>query len=83
MDNLQVNALVTRALADATFQKDILNGHRRERLTEFELTDQERTGLLSIKAGDVDEFIRQVEGQIRARDWRRSIPDLSLGRATV
>ena len=37
MSNYQINAIVTRALADPDFQKAILNGQRRERLQDFKL----------------------------------------------
>ncbi len=74
MPNIQINALVTRALLDDQFQADILNGQRRERLDEFELTSEERAELIGIAASNVDEFIRAVDDQIREQDWRCTIP---------
>lgn len=60
MSKLNLNAIATRALLDNHFRADILNGHRKERISEFDLTEDERTAILSIEADSLDQFIRQL-----------------------
>lgn len=60
MSKLSLNAIATQALVDKNFRADILNGHRKERLNEFELSNKEIDAVLSIKAESVDQFICQL-----------------------
>ena len=60
MSTLQLNAIATRALLDDEFQAAILNGHRRQRLSEFSLSKDEIEAVMSIQANDVDQFIRNL-----------------------
>lgn len=60
MSSLNLNAFATKALLDNKFQADILNGHRRERLNEFELTDEEKQAVLTINAKNINQFIQQL-----------------------
>ncbi len=60
MTYFMLNAILTRALLDAQFSKDILNGKRQERISEYELTPLEKKALLSIEAEDMDQFIHQI-----------------------
>jgi hypothetical protein len=60
MSRFNLNAIATKALLDHEFQVDILNGHRRERLKEFELSDDEKRVVLSIEAKNVDQFVTRL-----------------------
>lgn len=57
MSRFNLNAIATKALLDHNFQADILNGHRKERLNEFDLSDDEKRVVLSIEAKNVDQFV--------------------------
>lgn len=60
MSRLNLNAIATKALLDHNFQTDILNGHRKERLTEFDLSEDEKRVVLSIEAKNVDQFVTHL-----------------------
>jgi hypothetical protein len=60
MAKLNLNAIATRALLDNHFRADILNGHRKERISEFDLTEDERKVVLSIEADTLDQFIHHL-----------------------
>jgi|OpeIllAssembly_1097287.scaffolds.fasta_scaffold150260_3 hypothetical protein len=60
MSNYQINAIVTRALADQDFQKAILNGQRRERLQDFNLSPELEETIMSFKRGSIDQMIYQL-----------------------
>ena len=60
MSSLQLNAIATRALLDNQFQAAILNGRRRERLSDFDLSEEEIEAVMSIEAPNVDLFIRRL-----------------------
>lgn len=70
MSYMMLNALLTRALLDDQFSKDILNGKRKERIGEFELSSLEKQAILSINADDLDEFIHELS------DWMYPVRDL-------
>lgn len=63
----ELQALVGRALVDPSFRKDLLNGHRVECLSEFELTNEEFDAARSIRAGDLTSFAGQLDEWIRER----------------
>jgi len=60
MSTLTLNALVTKALLDDKFQADILNGHRADRINEFDLSRDEKETILAIKADNLKQFVHQV-----------------------
>ncbi|MCB9135747.1 MAG: hypothetical protein H6636_09990 [Anaerolineales bacterium] len=60
MSRFNLNAIATKALLDHKFQADILNGHRKERLNEFDLSDDEKRVVLSIEAKNVDQFVTRL-----------------------
>ncbi len=65
MSKLVLNALVTRALVDEGFRRDLLNGHRAHRLAEFPLGEEEQAVLLSIHAHSMKAFAAQVDRLLR------------------
>jgi len=67
----ELQALVGRALVDPTFRKDLLNGHRVECLSEFELTNEEFDAARAIRAGDLTSFAGQLDEWIRDRAAER------------
>lgn len=56
-----INAIATRALLDKKFQAALLNGHRREMLEQFPLSDKEQEVLLDLKVDNVDHFITRLD----------------------
>jgi hypothetical protein len=60
MTTLKLNAIVTKALIDRDFQAAILNGRRRECLVTFGLSDDEIKAVLSVRASNLDQFIKQI-----------------------
>jgi hypothetical protein len=61
MTSIKLNAMVTKALTDSRFCADILNGHRRERIQEYNLADNVEQAVMGIKAKNLDQFIRSLE----------------------
>lgn len=56
-----INAIATRALVDKKFQAALLNGHRREMLEQFPLSDEEQEVLLDLRVDNVDHFISRLD----------------------
>ncbi len=52
----ELQALVGRALVDPGFRKDLLNGHRRECLSQFALSPDERMAATGVEADDLATF---------------------------
>lgn len=61
MTSIKLNAMVTKALTDSRFCADILNGHRRERIQEYNLADNVVQAVMGIKAKNLDQFIRSLD----------------------
>jgi hypothetical protein len=57
MSTLQLNAIATRAMLDNEFRVEVLNGKRKQRLSEFDLTKDEFDAVMAIDANDLDQFI--------------------------
>lgn len=72
MSNYQINAIVTRALADRDFQKAILNGQRRERLQDFNLSPELEETIMSFKRGSIDQMICQLNDLSRSLTGRNN-----------
>jgi hypothetical protein len=60
MTKLKINALATRALTDRDFESAILNGHRYERLQEFQLPVFVVDAIMRIKGDNLQQFIYQL-----------------------
>lgn len=63
----ELQAVIGRALVDPMFCKDLLNGHRRERLAEFNLTSEEWEAATKVEAADLATFAREIDHWIQAR----------------
>ena len=79
----QLNAIATRALLDKGFQAALLNGHRKEMLDQFPLTEEERDVLLDLKVENVDHLITQLDSLMvppakRPRVLREAKPVFAL-----
>ena len=61
MTAIELNAMVTKALTDSRFCADILNGHRRERIQEYNLEENVVHAIMDIKAKNLDQFIRSLD----------------------
>lgn len=57
MSSYQIHAIATRALLDPEFRKAILNGQRRQKLQEFNLSQELVDVILSIEGNDIHQFI--------------------------
>ena len=60
MSKRHLNAIATRALVDKKFQVGVLNGHRKEMLSEFPLADEDMRALLAMKEVSLDKFIERL-----------------------
>jgi len=60
MSKLALNAIATRALLDNEFRAAILNGHRKERISDFNLSVEDFNAVMSIEAADVGQFVRRL-----------------------
>ncbi|MEK6256229.1 MAG: hypothetical protein N2C13_02785 [Chloroflexota bacterium] len=60
-----INAIVAKALLDQEFKAAILNGHRKDKLNEFGLNDQQKAAVMAIKANNLDQFIHRVDKLIQ------------------
>ncbi len=56
MPTRSIDELVWMALTDSTFREQLLNGHRREVLAVFSLTEAERQAALAVKADTLEAF---------------------------
>jgi hypothetical protein len=56
MPTHQIDELIWQALTDPTFRERMLNGHRREIVDAFGLTETERQTLLAVKADTLESF---------------------------
>lgn len=57
MSKYQLNAIATRALVEPAFGKAILNGQRRQKLQEFDLSPELVDVIMSIQGNDIHQFI--------------------------
>lgn len=60
MSKMKLNAIAAQALLDKDFKAALLNGKRREKLSAFELNEEEIQAIMSIEAMDLDQFIRRL-----------------------
>jgi hypothetical protein len=60
MSSYQINAIATRALLDPAFKDAILNGQRRQKLQEFNLSEELVNAILKISGADIHQFIYQL-----------------------
>lgn len=56
MPTHRIDELIWRALTDPTFRERMLNGHRREIVDSFGLTETEQQTLLAVKADTLESF---------------------------
>ncbi|HBG75288.1 MAG: hypothetical protein A2X25_12440 [Chloroflexi bacterium GWB2_49_20] len=66
MTKLEINALATRALTDRNFEAAILNGHRYERLQEFQLPVGVVNAIMQIKGENLQQFIYQLNDLVNS-----------------
>lgn len=60
MSKIKLNAIATQALLDEEFKAAIQSGQHKEKLSAFQLNDEEVQAVMSIDAMDVDQFIRRL-----------------------
>ena len=66
VSSYQIHAIATRALLDPAFKNAILNGQRRQKLQEFELTPELVDVILSIEGNDIHQFIFELNKLVTA-----------------
>ena len=66
----ELQALVGRALVDPGFRKDLLNGHRRECLSQFALTADEHMAATRVEADDLATFASGLQTWIGQKTTR-------------
>ncbi len=67
MSKNTLNAMVTRALADGRFRRELLYGDRRQALREFALSEDDVRALQRIKANSLEAFIGQAANLLQRR----------------
>ena len=60
MSNTELKALIGTALIDHEFCKTLLGENRHTSLAEFDLANEEREVILSIKADSIQEFVTRL-----------------------
>lgn len=68
MSNLQLNAVATRLLLDDDFKHALLEERRGECLSAFQLTDWERSVILSIRTNSPRHFIGELHNIVQRHD---------------
>ena len=69
MSKLRLNAVATQALLDHDFEAAILNGHRKERLRDFNLSEDEFEAVMAIDADNLDQFIHRLRNLMASPVW--------------
>jgi hypothetical protein len=82
MSTLQFNAIATRILLDESFQHAMLNGQRQDCLASFQLTDQERIAILTIRSKNLHQFISELH-RLMQTSGTRPLYMVSGGGATL
>ena len=65
MSKLKLNAIAAQALLDKEFKAALLSGRGQEKLGAFQLNDEEMRAVTSIKAMDLDQFMRRLGSLIQ------------------
>jgi hypothetical protein len=52
----RIEELIWRAFTDVSFREGLLNGHRRELVESFDLTQAEQEAVLAVKADSLEAF---------------------------
>lgn len=60
MSTLQFNAIATQILLDESFQQALQSGQGQDCLAPFQLTDQERIAILTIRSKSTRQFISEL-----------------------
>lgn len=59
-DTREIHALATRAIFDTEFRTALLNGQRREKLSDFPLSEGAVDEILRIQANTLQDFIEHL-----------------------
>ncbi len=65
MSKLKLNAIAAQALLDQEFKSALLSGRGQEKLGAFQLNEEEMRAVTSIKAMDLDQFMRRLGNLIQ------------------
>jgi hypothetical protein len=65
MSKLKLNAIAAQALLDQEFKSALLSGRGQEKLGAFQLNEEEMRAVTSIKAMDLDQFMRRLGSLIQ------------------
>lgn len=68
MTHRAVQHLIGRAIVDKEFRDQLLNSGRKQALAQFDLTDDERKAICSIKARSFEEFASELHDWIETVD---------------
>jgi hypothetical protein len=73
-----LQAVVGTAVIDSLFRKALLNGSRRRVIQTFNLTNEETSAVMAIRADSLEQFARQLDQWIATSQGRRELPPLIL-----
>ncbi|MBX3002526.1 MAG: hypothetical protein KF821_10725 [Anaerolineales bacterium] len=66
MSKLKLNAIATLALVDQDFKAAMLSGRLQEKLSAFQLNEEEMRAVTAIQAMDLDQFMHRLGTLIQA-----------------
>jgi hypothetical protein len=78
MTHESLQAVVGTAVVDSMFRKALLNGSRRHVIQSFNLTNEETSAVLAIRADSLEQFAGQLDQWIATTQGRRELPQLIL-----
>lgn len=78
-----LQAVIGTAVVDSLFRKALLNGSRQRVIQPFNLTNEETTAVMSIRADSLEQFAGQLDQWITTSQGRRELPQLTLPKRTV
>ena len=73
-----LQAVVGTAVIDSFFLKALLNGSRRRVIQSFNLTNEETSAVMAIRADSLEQFAGQLDQWIATSQGRRELPQLVL-----
>ena len=73
-----LQAVVGTAVIDSLFRKALLNGSRQHVIQPFNLTNEETSAVMSIRADSLEQFAGQLDQWIATSQGRRELPQLIL-----
>lgn len=83
MSERTLQKIVGTAITDQRFRDDFLNGGRQRLLRQFDLTEEEATLLLTIRADSLEGFASELLCRAKAKGWVPRLGTASGSRFTA